>query len=1036
MSFTEGLYEQVISKLLQQEIEAAKSYGKIPQIRTIDQAEAKHIISSYLTSIIEASLGKITGTDKKNALDEQIGIANKIIQLLSDIPANDDVNNLEISDSAEELLSISPKIKEIPRPETSISISTLFTGSKLEPSMMSELKREILSSDRIDLIVSFIKWSGLRLIYEELKEFTKTHPLRIITTTYMGATDEKTLTKLLELPNTEIKISYETSTTRLHAKSYVFYRDTGFSTAYVGSSNISSAALGTGLEWNVKLTERDMSHIIKIISATFETYWNSPDFETFTEEKISDLRKALKKERYVGEDVEYNFQIEPFPFQREVLEKLNVERVLHNRWKNLVVAATGTGKTVISGFDYKRLKSENKNSSPRLLFVAHRTDILKQSLECFRGILRDQNFGELYDGNHKPDEYDHLFMTIQTFESQKFYEEVKPDFYDMVIVDEFHHAASKSYQKLLTYFTPKILLGLTATPERMDGLDITEYFGGVIAAEIRLPEAIDRCLLSPFQYFCITDPVDLSEVKFEYGKYDVADLERQYLGNKRRSETIIDSVRAYVTDVSEIIGLGFCVSIKHAEEMADQFNKAGIPSTYLDGSSSEEERKSAKRKLQNKEIHFIFTVNLYNEGVDIPEVNTILFLRPTESLTVFLQQLGRGLRLSEGKEVLTVLDFVGQANKKYNFERKFRSLLGKTHRPIDIELKNGFPTLPKGCFIQMEKVAMGYILENIRSAVPDKRNTLLRLKTYLNDTGKVPTLRNFISTYELSLSDVYRSGLFCDLCAQAGISKPINCVDANKLAKGFRRLCHIDSKRWITVLLKVFKDGNLPETEEERQMITMLYYTLYPTSTPPSALGYEDQKVFIEYLCSMPQVVSELIEMLEICYEQTEHLTLPVNLGYPSSLDLYGSYSRDEIEAGLGEMTWDYHPSIREGVHHIKEKNTVVMFVTLQKSEKEYSPTTLYDDYVISENLFHWQSQNKTSSESSVGLSYINQETNGLQMLLFVRKDKGTNGETTAYQFLGRVNYMSHQGSKPMNIVWKLENKLPMSTYMDLSNMG
>ena len=1033
MTLSPGIYEQVVSVKVKQEIEEAIRTGQLPPTtHPIDPIEAKHVLSQYVSTIIEKSLAGLQRTDQTEYLDKQVSIINQIISLLAKLAENDDLKQDHVADG-KELLAIpsSAQTHEIVRPETSISTSTLFTGSKLEPSMMNELKREILSSDKIDMIVSFIKWSGLRLIMEELKEFTKEHRLRIITTTYMGATDPKAIIELAKLPNTEVKISYETKATRLHAKSYVFYRNTGFGTAYVGSSNISSAALGTGLEWNVKLTEQDMGHVLKIISATFDTYWNSPDFELYTENQSERLRKALKAEKYVGEHEQYNFQIEPYPFQQQILEKLKTERELHHRYKNLVVAATGTGKTVISGFDYRRLRTENPTKPNRLLFVAHRSDILKQSLACFRGILRDQNFGELWDGNNKPTSLENLFMTIQTLKSQAFETQVPADFYDMIIVDEFHHASAKSYQKLLTEFKPKILLGLTATPERMDGVDITTYFDGVTAAEIRLPEAIDRGLLSSFQYFCVTDPVDLSNVKFEYGRYDPSALEAQYLGNKLRTDTILNAIERYVTDVDQIIGLGFCVTRKHAEEMAAEFTANGMPATYLDGESSEDERKLAREQLRKKELRFIFTVNLYNEGVDIPEVNTILFLRPTESMTVFLQQLGRGLRLAEGKEVLTVHDFVAQVNKQYSFERKFRALLEKTKNSVKKEITSGFPSLPSGCFIQMEKVAMQHVLTSLANALPKRKNLITKLQAYVADVDKHPTLASFLETYDLALEDIYRFDMFSKLCSDAGIYKEKEYP--KDIAKGFLRLVHIDSRRWIWTLLRIFKDGLDPVTEEDFQMVTMLYYTLNPGT--PSKFGFTTPMDYVTYLRSMPHIVSELIEVLELRQEQITFLDSRVDLGYPCSLDLHCSYSRDEIEAGLGFMTWRTYNPMLEGVRYNAAKKTVIMLVTLQKSEKQYSPTTMYDDYVMSEELVHWQTQARTTLESVVGQRYINHEKEGIQMLLFVRTSKEGGATTSPYRFLGKVHYVSHEGSKPMSIVWKLEKKMPVSLFLEYTNV-
>ena len=307
--------------------------------------------------------------------------------------------------------------------------------------------------------------------------------------------------------------------------------------------------------------------------------------------------------------------------------------------------------------------------------MAHREEILKQSRDTFQGVLKDPNFGELFVGNYKPANLDYLFISIQTINSQALYDILPEDYYDYIIVDEFHHAAAPTYQKLLNRFKPKILLGLTATPERMDGKSILDYFDNRIAAEIRLPEAIDRKLLCPFQYFGVSDTVDLTDLRWVRGGYDKSQLSNLYSLNRavaeRRADHIVRSLDKYVTDMDAVKGLGFCVSIEHTKFMAEYFNAAGIPSIWLVGESTEEDRRTAKKRLVDGEIRFIFVVDIYNEGVDIPEVNTILFLRPTESLTIFLQQLGRGLRLSEGKECLTVLDFIGQANRKYNFEEKF-----------------------------------------------------------------------------------------------------------------------------------------------------------------------------------------------------------------------------------------------------------------------------------------------------------------------------------------------------------------------------
>lgn len=308
----------------------------------------------------------------------------------------------------------------------------------------------------------------------------------------------------------------------------------------------------------------------------------------------------------------FELDIKPYSYQKEILENLQAEREIFGRYRNLVVAATGVGKTVISAFDYKRFRE--KNSRARLLFVAHREEILKKSRDTFRYICKDLNFGELLVGNNKPESIENLFVSIQSLNSSKLVERTTPDFYDYIVIDEVHHGAAQSYQKLLEYYKPKVLLGLIATPERMDGADITKYFDKRMAYEMRLPEAIDNKLLCPFQYFGVSDFIDLSNLKWTRGGYEVSELENVYVLDteiaKRRASDIIKNTVKYVDDIDNVKGLGFCVSIKHAEFMAEEFNKVGIPSIVLTGNSNEEVRKNVSQNLKNGDIKFIFIVDL------------------------------------------------------------------------------------------------------------------------------------------------------------------------------------------------------------------------------------------------------------------------------------------------------------------------------------------------------------------------------------------------------------------------------------------
>lgn len=1040
----DGLYEQIINKGLETEL---SSTDKLSATAPIDSAEASRVLAKYIAEVVEKGLDNVA--DNGGDVNSQVALANRIISTIINETKENELDEMTVAERAEQLLALFDKKNSILaidekaaiiRPETSIAQSSLFTGAIHEPQMFTELKKEIISCNRIDMLVSFIKWSGLRLIMDELAAFTQNGgELRIITTSYMGATDVKAIEELRKLPNTKIKVSYDTRRTRLHAKTYVFYRDTGFTTAYVGSSNLSNAAISSGLEWNVKVTKKDLPETIDKIEATFESYWNSNEFEYYSEEQKERLARALKAEKYFDNNSAeiYTMDIAPYSYQQEILDKLDAERKVRGYNRNLIVAATGTGKTVISALDYKRFCRQNPDKPCRLLFVAHREEILKQSMYTFRAVLKDANFGEMFVGNYKPESIDNLFMSIQTFNSQSFTDKTSPDFYDYIIVDEFHHAAAPTYQKLLSYYNPHILLGLTATPERMDGKSILPYFNNRIAAEIRLPEAIDRKLLCTFQYFGVTDSVYLDNLKWAAGGYDKGELSRIYTLSgmiaDRRADLVISSLLKYVTDIDDVKGLGFCVTVEHAIFMSDYFNAHSIPSMYLTGHSPDEERKEAKNRLVKGEVRFIFVVDIYNEGVDIPEVNTVLFLRPTESLTVFLQQLGRGLRLSEDKECLTVLDFIGQANKKYNFEDKFAALLSNTTRGVTREIRDGFISLPKGCYIQLEKKAARYILDNIRSSYGNSAGLIARIATFEEDTDQQLTLENFLDHYRLDPRSIYKFSSFSRLCARADVTENFEEPIENVMTKALSRFACVDSRRWIAFMLRILTNTGYPDfakfTDIEKRMFQMFYITMWGKAIEDWTADEVSEN--IHALLNSPTMLSELIALLRYNYNRIDFIDEPVDLGFDCPLDLHCSYTREQLLVAMDFMK----PSIvREGVKWLPDKNIDVFFITLNKSDKDYSPTTMYQDYSINETLFHWQSQSTTNAEGKVGQRYINHRKNGSKVLLFVREFKNDiYGNTAPYTYLGTANYVSHNGSRPMNITWKLDEPIP-AKYLKKTN--
>ncbi|HZJ83389.1 MAG TPA: DUF3427 domain-containing protein, partial [Clostridia bacterium] len=577
-------------------------------------------------------------------------------------------------------------------------------------------------------------------------------------------------------------------------------------------------------------------------------------------------------------------------------------------------------------------------------------------------------------------------------------------------------------------YKPKILLGLTATPERMDGKDVLEYFDYRIAAEIRLPEAIERKLLSPFQYFGVTDVINLDSLKWSRGGYDRIELSNVYTLSgevaKRRADMVIGSINKYVTDLSKVKGLGFCVSIEHAKFMSEFFNKRGIPSLYLIGSSKDEVRDNAKARLIRGEIRFIFVVDIYNEGVDIPEVNTVLFLRPTESLTVFLQQLGRGLRLHEDKECLTVLDFIGQANKRYNFQEKFSALLTNTRKSLANEINEGFVSMPKGCYIRLEPVAKDYILNNIRSYYNTDAGLISLIETFEEDTDKKLSLTSFVDHYHMEIRDIYKRSSFSRLCVRAGVKGDFHEPLETTLTKALPRITLIDSRRWISFLLDVLpraREIDLDSfTKGEIRMLQMFQFTVWQKTVEES--GFSDLKEGLMAICDNPILFQELLAILRYNLDHIDFVDEPVELGFDCPLDLYCRYSRDQILVALD----DFNPNVmRQGVKWFREKKLDIFINTLNKSEKNYSETTMYDDYSINEWLFHWQSQSTTSEESPTGQRYINHRKLGSKVLLFVREYERDSIGTLPYTFLGLANYVSHEGSRPMSIIWRLERPIP-----------
>ncbi len=1041
----QGIYEELVTELVSRKLNEIQKDSFFISKSVIDKEEAATLLSRHLSSTIKNALNYIRGD---NSIEIQIDIANKIITFLKEELKKEEFSEDLIAIEGEILKAVFSKVdahfsdfdlhlKEI-TPYTRLTHSELFTGGNVGLSLESELKKEILSSDRIDLLVSFIKFKGIIILERELRDFAnRGGQLRIITTTYMGASDYKAIQLLSQLPNTQVKVSYNTGNERLHAKAYLFYRETGFSTAYIGSSNFSRTALTDGLEWNLKVTTKEVNHIIDKFQKTFDSYWQSDDFEIYDDTTQKEkLIKSLKKGKSSDNSDRYSafFDIKPFPFQSEILEKLEVERKIHDRNRNLIVAATGTGKTVVSAFDYKRFKQQNKTA--KLLFLAHRKEILVQARSTFQGVLRDNNFGELWVDGSVPISFEYVFASVQSINNQIQNIHLSPNYFDYIVIDECHHLTASSYRGIISYFIPKVLMGLTATPERMDGGDIQEDFHNRIAAEIRLPEAMNRKLLCPFQYFGVSDSIDLAEVGWERGRYVASELTNLYTANDRRVGEIVNALNKYTKDINEVRALGFCVSIDHARFMAEKFLLAGLKADYLTSANSQN-REALRNRLLTRDINYLFVVDIFNEGVDIPEIDTVLFLRPTESLTIFLQQLGRGLRLSEDKDCLTVLDFVGNARPEYNFENKFRALIGKTTTPVRKEIEDNFPHLPLGCSIVLEKMAKKVILENITKATSINKNQLiLKIKLFEHQTTLPLNLKNFINLHQISLQSVYSRGSWKRLCQLAGKHKDFDVTNEKQIVSTiYKKWLSTNSNSYFSFIRNIagrnFEVSSSDFAPDEQKMLLMLHYDVWQSTE-----GFESLDESIRRIGTNSVLVEEIIEVMEILIDRIDFKEHDIYLPYNQPLKVHARYTRDQILAAFGLSTFNKKSSIREGVAENIEINTELLFINLIKSEENFSPTTMYDDYAINEYLFHWQSQNSAGPATSRGISYISHVENRKCILLFVREQaKDEFGNTMGFVFIGEGKLKEYYGTKPMNIKWKLNEAMPHYLWKDAAKL-
>lgn len=1018
----QGLYEVLVTEGLKARLDAlADSLSS--EERALRVAEAPDRIAWHLSREIERALCAVSETDRVGVgIEVARALLGRLGELVKVDPANVPVDPATVLHA---ILSRRPDGGPEPIVEPMIPLldTTLLTNAPGEPNLWNQLCSEIESADHIDVVMAFIRRSGIAPLLDALRRHCgRDRQLRVLTTTYTGSTEKAALEQLVDL-GADVRVSYDVTTTRLHAKAWMFHRHSGFSTAYVGSSNLTHSAQVTGVEWNVRASAARNPDVIAKFGAVFESYWSGGDYLPYDGARFDEEQERAGRTDSGPSVLLSPIELRPFPFQDRLLELVEVSRQ-RGHHRNLIVSATGTGKTVMAALDYANLRVQLGRS--RLLFIAHREEILDQSLATFRHALRDPSFGEKWVGGARPSRFEHVFASIQSLNASGL-DALAPDHFDVVIVDEFHHAAAASYKRVLDHLEPVELLGLTATPERSDGLPILDWFGDRIAAELRLWDAIDQQHLAPFLYFGIHDGLDLTDIPWRRGRgYEIDALTNRYTSSDAWARLVVKQVDDHV-DVAKMRCLGFCVSIEHARFMAHHFNHHGIPSVAIWGDSPRVDREAALRDLAAGEVKVVFSVDLFNEGIDVPDVDTVLMLRPTDSPVLFLQQLGRGLRKAKDKAHCTVLDFVGNHRKEFRFDRRYRALLGGTRRDVEQAVRMQFPFLPAGCNMQLDEKSTEVVLRNLREAIPSqwkaKVDELRSLRHERPDIG----LAEYLDETGLDLEDIYaNSRSWSDLVEVAGGSMLPAGPEEKVLRRAVGRLLHIDDNGRIDAYRRLLT-GERPQVDTLPERTRRLLHMLVASIADQASTKDTSIQEAVDLLWSHPQVIGELVELFGLLEGRIDHLHQPLGTHPDAPLQIHARYSRIEILAGMG-LGGDRAkiPAWQSGVYEAKPPvNAELLAFTLDKSSGGFSPTTRYRDYAISRTLVHWESQSITREDSPTGRRYRHHERDGRTILLFAR----LRADDRAFWFLGPATYRGHIGEKPMAITWELDVALPGDLY-------
>ncbi len=891
--------------------------------------------------------------------------------------------------------------------------------------------------------VAFINFSGVQLLLDIFKQLdNKGIKGKILSSTYLNFTEVKALEKLKEFKNIELKI-YDSSEIGFHAKAYIFEFKDDYKIV-LGSSNITSSAFKKNIEWNLKTILKKDAEFSNEILNEFDQLWKQ---STIVDEAFLNSYRSYKKQiQNSFKSFSSQKQILANFMQEKALEKLDFLRQKGEK-KALAIAATGSGKTYLSALDVKAFKPK------KILFIVHRENILLKAKQSFESLISDFSCG-LFTGNKK-ENCDYLFATIQTLSSN--YKNFKKDEFEYIIVDEAHHITSASYEKVIAYFTPKFLLGLTATPNRMDKESIYEIFDENIACDIRLNDALESNLISSFHYFGISDikTIDYSNINLK----DIQSLSKLLMVNSR-VDFIIEKMNFYGYSGEKRKVLGFCVSKEHAKFMSEEFNKKGINSTYLTSNDNILHREKIIERLEDKEdsLEVIFSVDIFNEGVDIPSINTVLMLRPTNSPIVFTQQLGRGLRKAKGKEFLTLLDFIGNHNRAYLIAIALNGNRIIDKESVKFSILNDFANM-KNAHILMDEISKKRILEQISKEnfnaskylkeqyyefKANLGNKIPMLVDYINYDEFISPL-NFISdskSYIEFLNKVEKDENFKLLCEDENFLKasrflqgllPIKRIYEFAILKYLISNESCDIERISGFINKYLEKVSKRTIEHAFSFLNQEYFDSAQISRFLKLVELRDKKLFktkeFEEILKdkrKKEFIEDSLNYGILSYEESFGIK---DYGMPF-LKLYEKYNMLNI-AQLCNFN-KIHSSFR-GSGFLKFENDFFLFITLEKDK--YSKASKYINTFFDKQRFSYVSKPSHSQDRGDGQRLCDNKKYGVKLHIFIRKFSHVDKKVQPFIYLGLANCVEYQDNKPINTILKLQNSLTDSLYHEFTKI-